>query len=274
MMRRRVNPSIKYLYIFISLALIILSLVFGSYMNLKFAKAILNTPFVVINGVKNVTINTTKNIGSYFWGIGNLNKKNIELENKNKELTMKNFEMQKIKEENDSLRNMIKIQDRYQHFNLQYANILVRDFNNYTDVIVIDKGSKAGIKEKMTVVAEQGLVGYVLEVNEYTSKISTILDPTISVSVDIPNSDDTAICKGDYSLKDKGQVKLTYIPFESNIVQNDILYTSGLGGIFPKAIPVGNILEVKSNKSDTDRYAIVKPLVDILRIKEVAVILN
>ena len=53
-----------------------------------------------------------------------------------------------------------------------------------------------------------------------------------------------------------------------------MLYTSGIGLMYPSSIPVGKIISIVNNKNDVNRYALVEPSVDISKISEVAVIIN
>ena len=124
------------------------------------------------------------------------------------------------------------------------------------------------------VVHEDGLVGYVSNVLEDRCTVTTILDPSSSVSVNISTINEPAILQGDLSLKSKNRLKLTFIPIDAEISISDMLYTSGLGSAYPNAIPVGKIIEVANNKNDTNRYAIVEPNVNIRTISEVGIIIN
>ena len=69
-------------------------------------------------------------------------------------------------------------------------------------------------------------------------------------------------------------IKATYIPTDANLVQNESVETSGLGGIYPKGIHVGTIKEITNTKNITDRYATIQTAVDFDKLDTVLVITN
>lgn len=96
---------------------------------------------------------------------------------------------------------------------------------------------KIGITENMTVIADQGLVGYIVSVTDHSSKVQTIIDSASAVTASLTHSEDSIICKG--SLNDK-LLKATYIPINADISVDDTIETSGMGGIYPKGITIRN----------------------------------
>ena len=68
------------------------------------------------------------------------------------------------------------------------------------------------------------------------------------------------------------KLKLIYIPVGADLVLEDTIETSGIGGIYPKGILIGKILEIIDSKNITDRYAIVETAVDFSKLENVLVI--
>lgn len=203
-----------------------------------------------------------------------LRAQNEELQKENEELKMKVLESQRILDENITLKEMLNIQKEYQHYNIVMGNIIYREHDNWTQTFTINVGSKDGIKLDQTVVHEEGLVGYISNVTETTAVVTTILDSSSSVSVNISTINEPAVVNGDLELKSKNRLKLTYIPLDTEIAVSDMLYTSGIGIMYPSSIPVGRIVEIVNSKNDVNRYALVEPCVNISKISEVAVITN
>ena len=199
---------------------------------------------------------------------------NEALKEENELLKLEALEKQKLLDENQSLKNMLGTQKEYQHFQIKLANIIYREHDNWSQTFTINLGEKDGVKLKQAVVHEEGLVGYISAVSNDTSVVTTILDPTSSVSVNLSTVNEPAVLKGDLELKSQNKLKLTYIPLDIEVAISDILYTSGLGSMYPSSIPVGKILEISSDKNDVNRYAIVEPNVDIRKISEVGVIIE
>ena len=203
-----------------------------------------------------------------------MQKKITELEKANKKLEMNILEMKKIESENKSLRKKLEITEEYKYFKLAYGTITVRDFDNWNDTFKLNIGKKQGIKEGMPVVSKEGVVGFISQVEEETSRVITILDASSSISVEISSINRPAVCKGDYGYKGSNKLKLVYIPIDAEISPGDTVYTSGIGAIYPKGLPVGKVVDIKNNKNDINRYAVVETFTNIDSLNEVAVITN
>jgi rod shape-determining protein MreC len=67
---------------------------------------------------------------------------------------------------------------------------------------------------------------------------------------------------------------MDYIPVDVDVAVNDLIETSGLGGIYPKGIIIGKVVEIKKASSELNRYAIIQPTVDFKRLEEVYVLRN
>ena len=211
---------------------------------------------------------------SYFGNTKKLNGKIAVLE---KELEQTKISMQEInvlEVENQDLKALLNIKEKYNHFEKIYAFVVTRSYDNWNETFVINKGSAHGLKEKQTVIAAEGLVGYISSVEENTSIVTTILDPNSAVSIEISNINKLALVKGDFSLKNKGKLKLTNIPIDTEVTVGETVYSSGIGELYKKGIPVGKVTEIISKKNDIDRYGIVDVFVDIESIDMVGVIVN
>ena len=69
-------------------------------------------------------------------------------------------------------------------------------------------------------------------------------------------------------------IKASYIPTEATVLQGDEVYTSGIGGIYPKGILIGKIKDVINTKNESDRYANVETAVNFNKLVNVLVIVN
>lgn len=208
----------------------------------------------------------------YFEGVKDIKTENAKLLEENTKLKYSLVEIPLIKEEIEALKIKLGIKENYNHLDLAYADVLLRDYGNWNETFEINKGSKQGLKEKQTVISSKGLVGYISKVGENTSTVKTILDPSTAVSIEIASINKVALVKGDFQLKKAGNLKLVYIPIDTDISIAETVYTSGIGGLYPKGIPVGTIIKVVNRKNEIDRYAVVKPLHNIYDIKSVAII--
>ncbi len=206
----------------------------------------------------------------FFTNINNLKEENEELKKKNAELETSLRELEMIKAENATLKEYMKMAEKYSEFTSIPAYIINRDISNLSNVVVINVGKKDGVEANMTVMSEAGLVGHVLSVTDSTAKVQTIVDPASTVSATISTTRDGILLKG--MLEDKHLLKATYIPAEATLVKGDSVETSGMGGIYEKGIHIGTIKEIVNTKNITNRYAIIETAVDFNKIETVLVI--
>lgn len=209
---------------------------------------------------------------TFFTDINNLKEENEELSQKNSELEQSLRELESIRSENETLKEYLGLTEKYGEYSTVPAYIINKDISNYSKMIVINVGSDDGIKENMTVIADQGLVGHVISVTSDTAKVRTIVDTSSSVSCLLSTTDESIVCKG--TLEEESALRAMYIPDDDGIIQGDSVETSGLGGIYPKGIHVGSIKRVVNTQNATDRYAIVETAVDFDKLDTVLVITN
>lgn len=268
------NNKTSVLGIIITIILLIV-LVFISNINIEKFSYIENAVSSLVIPIQNgLTYLKNKVSGNdaFFTNINNLKQENQDLKNKNSELEESLRELEMIRSENQTLKEELELSEKYSEYTTKSAYVIDRDISNYSSDIVINIGSKDGVAVNMTVIADKGLVGHVISVTEKTAKIQTIVDPASSVSCSITSSKDSIIAKG--TLEGQSQLKATYIPTDAELVENDSIETSGLGGIYPKGIYVGTIKKVVNKNNITDRYALVNTAVDFSKLDTVLVVLQ
>lgn len=259
---------------FLWMVVIILLLIFFSKVNIPGISNVAGKVTSAITDVAGGTIGLAKNGFKYFGNTKKLKEDNENLKKEIKELEYKLLEIETLEADNENLREKLEIKERYNHFKLVYADIVIKNYDNFEETFVINKGSEDGIKEKQTVITKDGLLGYISVVSKRTAVVTTILDPNVSVGVEIASVNKNALVKGDFSLKNEAKLKLTYIPIDTEVAVDEIVYTSGIGNVYPKGIPVGIIEKVVNKKNEIDRYAVIKPLVDINNVTSVGIIIN
>ncbi len=209
---------------------------------------------------------------SFFTDIQNLKEENETLKAKNSELEQSLRELENIKTENETLKEYLALNQKYGEYKTVPAYVINKDISNYSKTIVINVGTKDGIREKMTVIADKGLVGYIVSTTDSTAKVQTIIDTSSAISCIMSTNKDSIVCKG--TLENTAELRGMYIPTDANVIQGDSIETSGLGGIYPKGIHVGSVKNISSPKNITDRYAIIETAVDFNKLDTVLVINN
>lgn len=207
---------------------------------------------------------------AYFSNMDNIIEENEKLRERNSELETQIRELEMIKAENSTLREYASLSEKYETFVSVPAYIIDRDVSNFSSNLILNAGKDKGIEENMTVIADKGLVGHVISVSKDTCKVQVIVDPASTVSCNISRTEESIICKG--TLENSQVLRASYIPTGAELIQNDSVYTSGIGGIYPKGIIIGTIKEIITTSNVTDRYAVVEPAVDFSKLNAVLII--
>lgn len=225
------------------------------------------TPFQ--NGLIYLKNKIAKN-DSFFANIDTLKAENEELKKQNEELQTQLNELQMVKAENKILREYVNLTEKYSEYRAVGAYIINKNTSNLSDVFVINVGTEQGVSPNMAVIAEEGLVGYVISATNNTAKVQPIIGAASSVSGLTTSSRTNVIVSGQVD-SDK-ELKVSTLQAEEELVIGDTIETSGLGGIYPKGITIGTIKEIVETKNVTERYAILETKVDFKNLEYVLVI--
>ena len=177
-------------------------------------------------------INLKKEIEELEKEIEELKKENEELKKENEKLSENLREYEVTKAENELLREKMNLTEKYAAYNTVSADVINKDISNYGSNLILNVGTKDGIKEKMTVISDQGLVGYIVKASKDTSTVKVITDPASTVSCSISTTDESVICKG--TLENNQTLRVTYIPLDADLIVGDSVETSGVGQIYAK----------------------------------------
>ena len=172
----------------------------------------------------------------------------------------------------DTLRDMLSLKEKYPNYNMVGARIISSDAGNWYDTFTIDKGSLDGIKVDMNVIADNGLVGIVIETGLNHSKVRAITDDSSSVSAQNASTKDPCIVNGSLKLKDTGLLEVELIKADAQMAEGDAIETSHLSDLFLPGLPIGFISNVTQDSSTLTQKATVTPIVDFEHLTDVLVI--
>jgi rod shape-determining protein MreC len=174
-----------------------------------------------------------------------------------------------INDDNVRLRNLIDFRKAIPFVSIP-AQVIGRDPSNWSNSLIIDKGSSSGVKANMAVISTRGLVGRIVEAGKLSSKILLITDPNLKVGVLIRRNRQGGILTG----RSAGRCKIIYISLDSDVRPGDKVMTAGFGSVFPKGILIGEVEEVGKEEGRLYKYAILKPSQDLSRLEEVLCIVR
>ena len=152
------------------------------------------------------------------------------------------------------------------------ARVVGREPTAWWRGVTIDYGTRDGALLSQTVCTSEGLVGRIAEVGYSHSKVALIGDADCGVSALIAETRDNGLIKGPQSTLDAGLVEWTALQHSPQVMAGQTLITSGLGGVFPKGIPIGRILDTHTERSGVTTTARVKLAANLDRLEEVFVL--
>lgn len=150
------------------------------------------------------------------------------------------------------------------------ARVVGKDATNWFKTVLIDRGSLAGIRRNLPVVAPDGLVGRVVEVTPTAAKVQLITDPVSAAGGLIQRTRVTGIVSGSLG----AGLKVRYLPLMADIAIGDEVVTSGMGGVFPKGIPLGRVIAAERRSGALFQEATLAPKVDLSRLEEVLILMG
>lgn len=225
-----------------------------------------------IQGVVNQGARGIGDLTRTFQDVQELRHENEQLRDAVAHLTDENVQLEELKRENARLRQALGFQRAYPSLIGLPAEVIGRDPTSLLQYILVDKGSKDGVKAETPVVSPAGLVGRVVEVNEERSKVLLLIDVSSSAPAMIQNSRADGIVEGRWQLG--GRLTLRYIPQGVVVKTGDMVITSGLGGTFPKGLTIGQVTSVRQNDVEMLQEADVVPIVNFSGLESVTIIVG
>lgn len=150
------------------------------------------------------------------------------------------------------------------------ASVIGRDPSPFVKYIIVNHGSDDGIVKGMPVVTQQGLVGKVVAVTATAARVQLITDPGSILNVHLEEANTDCQVVGSVT----GDVSLEMVNPGVTLVQGDLILTSGLGGLYPSDILIGQVLSPENSDSTLFQKATVQPVVDFVNLKAVLIITN
>ncbi len=170
---------------------------------------------------------------------------------------------------NDRLRRLLDFKSRYP-FATVPAEVMAIDPSAWIRTAVINKGSDQGIRPGVGVVSAAGVVGRVVKVSSNYSKVLLITDPNSAVGGVVQRTRARGLVVGSGG----GELELKYVEQTLNVEKGDLVVTSALGGIFPKGIIIGRVVEADKRRARLFKRVKVEPRVDLARLEEVLVFMG
>lgn len=213
------------------------------------------------------TINFTKDFWLNYFSLIDVRHENSSLKQEINSFRRENSRYKELLATHERLRKLLQFKEVIRR-PVVAAQVIGLDPTGWFKSIIIDKGKRAGLKWDMPVVNASGVVGRIVSVSIDYAKVLLIIDQNSAVDCLTQQSRDRGMVKG----LSTDVCKMDYMAKSSDAVVGDMVITSGLGGIFPKGLPVGKISRVKEVSGELFKEIKVTPSVDFSKLEEVLVI--
>ncbi len=151
---------------------------------------------------------------------------------------------------------------RYDNTRMHTAQILARHFSDRAHFFLIDEGANHGIAVDMVAVYCNCLIGRVIEVYPWYSKIRLITDASCKIAACCTRTKASGIHEGSNK---EGETYLNFVSHLDQVVENDIILSSGEGLVFPQGFALGHIDIIETD--DLYHHIRIKPLVDLRKLR-------
>lgn len=235
-------------------------------------------PLEAVRGAFTVVTSPVRYLGATislpFQGLGNVftnltsNQETLsDLKAENERLQARNAELEESEQTAKRLQDLLNLQDSY---SLQStgARIISGSTDSWSSTVTINLGSSSGLTVGMPVMASNGVIGQIVECGATSSTVRLINDENSSVSAMVQSTRAQGMLNGSAS----GQVTLDLIATSQTVNVGDVVVTSGLGGVFPKGLPLGKVTNVENTPGSLYLEVTVEPFASTENFEEVLVI--
>lgn len=273
-MRKRTKITMDPKYILMTIAIVCVALIIVSFRfqdkmtPIRTAVGSVVTPMQ--RGINKIGLVVADGM-DYVTTVKKLVKKNNALQKQLDDLSQQNRLLQQDKYDLDDFRKLYSLGEKYSNYPKVAAHVISSD-GNWFNSFVIDKGSKDGLKVNMNVLAGDGLVGIVTEVNKSYARVRSIIDDESSVTGSFLKTSDMCFVNGNLKLIGKGMIDISGIPADAEVKDGYEVVTSPVSDKYLPGILIGYARDIKTDSSNITQSAHLTPAADFSGLDMVLVI--
>ncbi|MBF0254327.1 MAG: rod shape-determining protein MreC [Candidatus Omnitrophica bacterium] len=175
--------------------------------------------------------------------------------------------LKELGSENERLRKLLAFRDQISWLGkpVVAARVIGRTPAGWRRTLVLDKGTKDGIKSGMPVMSSGSLLGMISGCGARTSEVRLVTHPEFRVGALLEESRQTGLVYGSAA----GECRMKYLSVDADVEPEESVQTAGFSPGFPKGIPIGKIAEIWKEPGRVYKVAHVKLFADLDRIEEV-----
>ncbi len=183
-------------------------------------------------------------------------------------------EVNELRRHNEELKGALDLQGNLFDYTVRQALVIHRSPDRWNEYIGINKGAQDGVRENMAVMTSKGLIGKVDQVSQFSSTIQLLSDQdrTNRISAQISADDYTVQGFIEGIQEETGYLHFSMIDIDAEIEEGDTVSTSGLGGVFPEGLPIGEVVSFETDEFGLTQSAYIEPSAEFHNLDYVMVI--
>ncbi|MDO3376724.1 rod shape-determining protein MreC [Geoalkalibacter halelectricus] len=221
----------------------------------------------LLKGIDQLVAQTQALWGNYVWLV-EAAQENAQLREENFLLKAELENLREIRLANERLRQLLEFKDELV-LSAVPARVIAVDASSWSRTVLLDKGTRSGVREGMAVVTAAGVVGRVIKAAPGESRVLLITDAASAVATLVQRTRTRGVCRGRGDM-----LTLDFALRQEDIQVGDRLVTSGTGGVFPKGLLVGEVVRVTRGDYGLFQTVEVAPAADFSRLEEVLVLVE
>lgn len=195
----------------------------------------------------------------------NVRAENRRLRDEAQRLRVESLRVSEVDEENRRLRRLLQLKEALPLETIS-GEIIGREWGGWVRSLTVNRGRTSRVVRLTAVIGPDGLIGRIVDVRGGSSVVQVLTDPASTVGAHVVRTRTPGIIEGE----PRGTIRFKYMARDGAGMQvGDMVVTSGLGGLFPRGIPIGRIRSIDDRGSALFHYAQIAPAVDFARIDEV-----
>jgi rod shape-determining protein MreC len=195
----------------------------------------------------------------------NVRAENRRLRDEAQRLRVESLRVSEVDEENRRLRRLLQLKEALPLETIS-GEIIGREWGGWVRSLTVNRGRSSHVMRLTAVIGPDGLIGRIVDVRGGSSVVQVLTDPASTVGAHVVRTRTPGIIEGE----PRGTLRFKYMARDGAGMQvGDLLVTSGLGGLFPRGIPIGRVRSIDDRGSALFHYAQITPAVDFARIDEV-----
>jgi rod shape-determining protein MreC len=217
---------------------------------------------VVLYPVERVLLwprDAARQFGDYVSTIGSLTHENDALRRAVLDFAQKGMAAQQLAAENARLRRLLELRPP-PNSHAVAVQVLYESRDRFTQKVVIDRGSRAGVAAGSPVIDEAGVVGQVTRVYPLTAEVTLLTDKEQSIPVQVMRNGLRAVAFGGV---EPDTLDLRFMAANADLVDGDLVVTSGLDGVYPPGLPVARIERVERDVKDQFARVVMRPVAGV-----------